>query len=693
MRTSDIAFAKALRRLTVLVFLAASSLATTACSFGGSGGGSGTTSAPMAAYCSPARTFSSSVNVSGKAYYQYRYMGNGDVSDSQWSLDVAGTAIGGHNYQLAINGQSHAWNCSNTCSATEAITGLIGVINGASSSATATNSGGKLIVKPKVGSDSLTVDGFSSKVSATTVASPRVNPHPNPNPIRYAEIRVTDGGGNIVQCGETGADGSFSFPVPANSGNLTVNVLSRSSNSQNTAYIMNNPTANEPYKVSTTVGSGSSTTNLLIVAPATGTLEGGAFNILDQIYKAQAYLRTETANCSSAGGTFHNGCTPFTTAPTVYVYWTKGVSPGVYVGQAGGISFYLNTKRELYILGGLNGDFENEDMDHFDNSVIVHEYAHFLEDQFGKPNSPGGSHDGNSIIDPRLAWGEGWANFFQAAALDNQFYRDTYGHVDCTGTPKPNQTFCYGTAFNVDLTIKTSGGGGRDIPQTTGEGNFREFSISRILWSAIKGSFKFSEIWSVFHSSSGSMKNTADPFKSISRFHSIQKNLAGSDTWSTIRTDEKQIAEFTDYARPFNSSCGSTNQTMTIIRSSTDDGDFATANHLQNNDFYVYNHPGGTLNLNLTWSHGSNRADLDLYIYQEGYSFGRSGLAGKSDATTIATSGSESISGNLPAGTYMINVYAYTGLVYPTGTRYYSAGSSYPTTYNLTLNGQPVCPL
>ncbi|MEK7356871.1 MAG: hypothetical protein AAB250_10505, partial [Bdellovibrionota bacterium] len=187
-------------------------------------------------------------------------------------------------------------------------------------------------------------------------------------------------------------------------------------------------------------GSGSPSASL--VASATGSLVGGAFNILDQILNAQEYLRTKTSGCS---GTFGD-CSAFTTAPLVLVYWTPGLSPGVYYGISGGISFYLNDDKELYILGGISGDTEVSDMDHFDNSVIVHEYGHFIEDQFGNPDSPGGSHNGNSVIDPRLAWGEGWANFFQAAVTGVPYYRDTYGHVVCS-----SGSSCTGANFNEFL--------------------------------------------------------------------------------------------------------------------------------------------------------------------------------------------------------------------------------------------------
>src|SRR5690606_13846811 len=107
------------------------------------------------------------------------------------------------------------------------------------------------------------------------------------------------------------------------------------------------------------------------------------------------------------------------------------------------------------------------DTDHFDDSIILHEYGHFLEDVYSKTNSPGGVHTGETILDPRLAWGEGWANYFQAAVTGNPVYRDTFG----------TSLGFSGVYFNENLESGTS-----DTPNNPGEGNFREFAITRALW-------------------------------------------------------------------------------------------------------------------------------------------------------------------------------------------------------------------
>ena len=109
----------------------------------------------------------------------------------------------------------------------------------------------------------------------------------------------------------------------------------------------------------------------LLLAPQ-ALLEGGAFNILDKILDASAFLRAQTANCSA---TFTN-CIPFTTAPIVTVFWAPGVDPGTYFNLPS-LSFYIPGENDLYILGGVNGDVDNSDTDHFDDTIIIHEFWAF----------------------------------------------------------------------------------------------------------------------------------------------------------------------------------------------------------------------------------------------------------------------------------------------------------------------------
>jgi hypothetical protein len=342
----------------------------------------------------------------------------------------------------------------------------------------------------------------------------------------------------------------------------------------------------------------------------------------------------------------------------------------------------------MFILGGINGNTTSADMDHFDDSVIIHEYAHFIEDVYGSPNSPGGSHNGNSIIDPRLAWGEGWSNFFQAAVTGNPRYRDTYGHEGCSGNS------CTGVLFDesldpaADATYKDKPALGPG--DTAGEGNFREFSIARLLYDVVKASggvSRFSEIWTVFNgTATNSMRRINDPFKSVGRFHKTQVSLTGKSDWSNLRETELHVDNLSVYGAPLVTTGGCTPNSinMTIVKDAFDDGSFRTSDLFRNNDFYVINHTGGNLSVQVNWS-GSDVADLDIYLYRNGYVYGDLGtVALRNDNESSSTSGSATISGNVAAGSYILNIMAYTGL--------YNNPGEFNTSYSIKLNSTTACP-
>lgn len=658
-------------------------------------------------YCPilPSRTFERSIVVSGDAVYEYRVHGNGVASDNGVVLNVSSSSTPvAQTYSLIVDGRFF--------SAESSLTGSSGQKDVVSKLKAAINSDTRFVA---YGTSELIVTSPQSKSTpllSNLIGLVQTSAHPPPRPIRFAEIAVKNAAGEIVQCAETDDFGSYHFQLPANSGFFTIELRSRAGNSRSMAYILDNPMENRQHSLQVTVDSVTDTQAPLLRATVRDDLLGGAFNILDQILKAQDFLRNETGKCNQPGdSTFLQDCVPFVGAPLVKVYWSAGLSPSTYLGTTGSISFYLNGRRELYLQGGQNGNVISSDMDHFDNSVILHEYAHFLEDVFGRPDSPGGSHNGDSIIDPRLAWGEGWANFFQAAVTGDPVYRDTYGTPDCTSA-------CAGTYF--DESIDPSGRPGNDVPTqgALGEGNFREFAITRMLWDAIKtsgGVTRFSEIWRTIVAPNVGMRNVVDPFKSVGRFHFIQTSLSSVDSWSALRLGEEQIPGFSVYATRFSvtsTTCATSPVRMTPVRSPGDNGSFATSDQFRNNDFFRFDHLGGRVNLELFYSKNSNDPpDLDLYLYRSKYILGRASdmlltsafsgdgcpsLGNSSDlsnsfrsqngcptppAGLTSTFGYEKAVGSLPAGTYMLNVQADTSV---------RAGAA--TDYVLLLNGGTVCP-
>ncbi len=496
----------------------------------------------------------------------------------------------------------------------------------------------------------------------------------NRKAIRYAEVVVNSGSGTIVQCGDTDETGGFSLSVPQSSSSHTILVRSRGSNNYVNASVLDAPSSSAPYEISVSFTPDESKDVGDLIAKGSGNLKGGAFNIFDQIVNANEFLRetVDSTHCAT------HGCTAFAVAPKVTVYWAKGVNPATYFGYNTPLSFYVPDADTLYILGGVDGDTDNSDTDHYDNSVILHEYGHFIEDQYSKTDSPGGSHNGNAVIDARLAWGEGWANFFQSAITGEPVYRDTYGNP--SGTTQ-------GVFFNLDIEAScTSANGGCDYSALSGEGNFREFSITRFFWDfidphpvssqggddgeSVQGDF--AELWTVL---SGPFAESSNHFRNVGLFHEERLKLSSATDATQIYSLEKQDSSQVQYARKISKgSCGDysiqeTNSSYLKLQN------LASSHQMTTNDFFQYQHSGGNLALTLEYSPASSSDDLDLYIYEEGYTFGVEPIAYSNKSND---GGSEVITTSLSAGVYLINVYVYSG----TGTKDYS----------LSVGGTTLCP-
>jgi hypothetical protein len=125
-------------------------------------------------------------------------------------------------------------------------------------------------------------------------------------------------------------------------------------------------------------------------------------------------------------------------------YWHFGNDDGTYYFENG-----------LYLLG------EEEDSDGFDDTVILHESGHWIEDTYGRSDSPGGDHDGSPTT-PTLAWSEGFATYFAMAMTDRPIYADS--NIDG------------GFAFNGDTSVTKANAVG-PINQAVSED-----MVTEILW-------------------------------------------------------------------------------------------------------------------------------------------------------------------------------------------------------------------
>lgn len=288
-----------------------------------------------------------------------------------------------------------------------------------------------------------------------------------PKAIRHAQFEVLNDRTEVVQCGETDEHGKFTVQVPHDHKVYSLKIFSRADNSFNKVNVFIAPETNELYSIDYNFTANSDLSDIELTAKAKGDLKAGAFFILDQIHNVFDKLKVLTVGSPGL---------PISYVTSVAdIYWAKGFNPAVYLGNPNtSISFYNKLSNKIFILGGDNGDVNFEDTDHFDSSIIIHEYYHFLEANVSKYSSPGGEHNGTTKLDSRLAWSEGAAQFFQAVINDFPAVIDTAGNID-------GQTSLI-FKVSVENESLTPGGSIFDEPEAAGDGAYREFAVARFLW-------------------------------------------------------------------------------------------------------------------------------------------------------------------------------------------------------------------
>lgn len=221
-----------------------------------------------------------------------------------------------------------------------------------------------------------------------------------PTPIRYADIElVSCQSGAVLAAGETDADGRFRLAF-VNAGQVGVYVRVLSSSTRYGISVQRS--AAQPFLYGLTSlafdDAGDGETTIVTGLETMGALGTGAFNIL-----AQGVRGAETVEELS-------GAPP--TPPMIW-YWFPGNANG---------TFYSPVTKTITVLGA------TDDPDEFDDAVLLHEYGHYVLDVYSRDDSPGGPHVlGDSTLDLRLAWSEGWATFFSSVARNDPLHVDSGG--------------------------------------------------------------------------------------------------------------------------------------------------------------------------------------------------------------------------------------------------------------------------
>lgn len=525
-------------------------------------------------------------------------------------------------------------------------------------------------------------------------------------PIRGAEIKVFNSRSQVIQCSETNRKGEFTFYLPRSREDYYIFINSRAYNQYARASVMGSPEKKKLYSLFSTVKALSDQHIGTLVATADGELLGGAFNILDQVVKTNEFLKNALSQSVDDNDHFSpsflanlrkdtESCLFSLPLPKVEFYWEPGFNPNSYNNSNTTQSFYLiNPQGRVFINGGQQGDTETADTDHYDNAIIVHELSHHIQNfcsRIDVSNTSTG-HNGDSMIDPRLAFEEGWANYFQAAVNKSSLYVDTHGNE--------NGNTGFLIYFPIDRIPSYCGETsvpGCDVPKRPGEGNFREISITRFMWDygqeAPENFLKMISL--ILTDTYFSSDNYA--FRSIGLLHTLADQSIPSDAPARqrLRNKHKHVGDRSEFAlhiKPQPEVRCPMSYNITPESFTNDSGSFSTSDLLVNNDFFHYKHSSssvGEIELHYKTQSGYE-ANLDLIIYKEFANFGDpEGMAAHSTEKpdgNIQTSEKERVNiSSLPSGHYLINVIVKTG-----GGIGRDPGGR--TEYELKLNGQDLCP-
>ncbi|MEL7113132.1 MAG: hypothetical protein AAGK93_09365 [Pseudomonadota bacterium] len=264
-------------------------------------------------------------------------------------------------------------------------------------------------------------------------------------PVRGVVVQAVDFTGIVQATGSTDEAGQYALTVPSLT-DVRIQVQSKMVQSGTPGWdveVLDNTSDDALYILTgqlVSSGDADSTRNLHAPSGWDPDADGGdgaytsvraaaPFSILDTMYLSLTKLSTADDSL---------------TFPLLEVFWSRSNVP-IYddfdVGEVGGTYFSpgnsLHPDR-IVLLGAANLD-----TDEYDNPVVAHEFAHFIQEAISRDHSMGGPWGLTSGIDPRLAFSEGWANAFSAIVLDDTYYYDTFG---------PRQQRAFGWDIELDQT-------------------------------------------------------------------------------------------------------------------------------------------------------------------------------------------------------------------------------------------------
>jgi hypothetical protein len=303
--------------------------------------------------------------------------------------------------------------------------------------------------------------------------------------VRYAAVDIVDAASSsVLSSTQTDSLGIYSVLTPTGSTSVYVRVNSKATPPSSASAITVADLANVKYGVPSQnfTPSGSADVNIII---STTNAAGGVFNILDVLTTGYDFVH------------FLSGAYP---SVPLSAFWEPGNNLyGTYFCTGG---CPPNGLVGIYVFSQTGGD-----TDEYDDDVLWHEFGHFIAHNYSLDVSPGGVHYlGDSGYDLRLAWSEGWGDFFPGAVK-------TWLSTTNPGllSVKPGMTL---TTY-----VDTSGSGGFAFdfgnPPTVNSISYyssNEVAVAKVLTDLQNSSFStINDVWDVFTGIKSTLSPATDP--------------------------------------------------------------------------------------------------------------------------------------------------------------------------------------
>ena len=263
-------------------------------------------------------------------------------------------------------------------------------------------------------------------------------------PIRFADVEVVDANTQqLLASGATDGTGTFTLQVVDNvTRNLTVRVRTSSAHTSDLFITVRQTGTSAIFAVATTYNNHGSTQNIDFTANPIAADQGAGgdpFNVYDCALDGMDFVAALNGGRPNA-------------SQSLTLYWNQGSGIG---------TFYDAGNRAIYLYG------KSTDSDGYDDSVILHEFGHYVEFVLAASDNPADSHGPNDCLVLQLSWSEGYATFLQNLVRDWKGYSRPDLYVDTSGQPGPGGVL-------LSYTVETPAYG---IP---GPGN--EITVNATLW-------------------------------------------------------------------------------------------------------------------------------------------------------------------------------------------------------------------